>query len=42
VLWMQTYDPACINKEIFEAYSAKEVTRRLADLLEQALKSGNE
>src|SRR5665647_1138400 len=33
IAWIKTYDPAQINKEIFEAYSAKKVTEQLAGLL---------
>lgn len=31
-----SYDPALINKQMFEAYSAKNVTKKLAALLEKA------
>ena len=33
IAWIKTYDPAQINKEIFESYSAEKVTEQLAGLL---------
>jgi hypothetical protein len=35
-MWMKSYDPACIKKQVFEAYSAKEVTKKLVGLLNRA------
>jgi preprotein translocase subunit SecD len=32
--WLQNFDPANIHKEIFEMYSAKNITKQLAALLD--------
>lgn len=37
ITWIKTYDPAQINKEIFEEYSAKKITEKLAGLLNTVL-----
>jgi hypothetical protein len=35
--WMQSYDPAGINKQVFEEYSAKSVTKQLVLLLDKVV-----
>lgn len=37
--WIKTFDGSCINKEVFEAYSAHAVTKELAKLLDLSLNS---
>src|SRR5665647_902327 len=37
IIWIKTYDPALINKEIFDEYSAKNITGKLAGLLNSVL-----
>lgn len=37
IAFMKVYDPLNIRMELFEPYSAKNVTQRLADLLDEAL-----
>ena len=35
--WIKNFDPSSIDKEIFETYSARNVTKQLAELLNQVV-----
>lgn len=37
VEWIKNFNPANINKEVFERYSAKSITKQLAELLNQVI-----